>query len=144
MDPIYGRAKSGPPTRTCIQQLCEDTGCSPENMTEVINDREKWRERVRDIRASSTTWLLWWWYIYIYKGATLFKGKFLYRPTLFVVNFLYRPTFSIGNSLYWPTVFIGNSGGNFLYRPILFIGNSFYRQLSFYRQRNDVLDEKVT
>ena len=25
-----------------------------------MNDREKWRERVRDIRASSTTW--WWWY----------------------------------------------------------------------------------
>ena len=28
-----------------------------------MNDREKWRERVRDIRASGTTWLL---YIYIY------------------------------------------------------------------------------
>ena len=28
-----------------------------------MNDREKWRERVRDIRASSTTW--WWGYIYL-------------------------------------------------------------------------------
>ena len=50
--PTYGRAKAGRPARTYIQQLCEDTGCSPE---EAINDREKWRERVRDIRASGMT-----------------------------------------------------------------------------------------
>ena len=35
--------------------LCEDTGCSPEDLPEAMNDREKWRERVRDIRASGTT-----------------------------------------------------------------------------------------
>ena len=28
--PTYGRAKAGQPARTCIQQLCEDTGCSPD------------------------------------------------------------------------------------------------------------------
>ena len=60
--PTYGRAKAGRPARTYIQQLCEDTGCSPEDLPEAMNDREKWRERVRDIRASGT-WL-WWWYIY--------------------------------------------------------------------------------
>ena len=27
-----------------------------------MNDREKWRERVRDIRASDTTWWWWWWW----------------------------------------------------------------------------------
>ena len=54
--PIYGRAKAGRPARTYIQQLCEDTGCSPEDLPEAMNDREKWRERVRDIRASGTTW----------------------------------------------------------------------------------------
>ena len=59
MDPTYGRAKAGRPARTFIQQLCEDTGCSPEDLPESINDREKWRERVRDIRACGTTW--WWW-----------------------------------------------------------------------------------
>ena len=53
--PTYGRAKAGRPARTYIQQLCEDTGRSPEDMTEAINDRKKWRERVRDIRASGTT-----------------------------------------------------------------------------------------
>ena len=56
--PTYGRAKAGRPARTYIQQLCEDTGCSPEDVPEAMNDREKWRERVRDIRASGTTLLL--------------------------------------------------------------------------------------
>ena len=44
-----------------MQQLCEVRGCSPEDLPEAMNDREKWRERVRDIRASGTTW--WWWWI---------------------------------------------------------------------------------
>ena len=51
----YGQAKAGRPARTYIQQLCEDTGCSPEDLPEAMNDREKWRERVRDIHASGTT-----------------------------------------------------------------------------------------
>ena len=58
----YGRAKAGLPARTYIQQVCEDTGCSPEDLVEAMNDREKWRERVRDIRDSGTTWC-WWWYL---------------------------------------------------------------------------------
>ena len=57
--PTYGRAKAGRLTRTYIQKLCEDTGCGPEDLPEVMNDREKWQERVRDIRACGTTW--WWW-----------------------------------------------------------------------------------
>ena len=61
--PTYGRAKARRPARTYIQQLCEDTGCSTEDPPEVMNDREKWREWVRDIRASSMTW--WWWCLYM-------------------------------------------------------------------------------
>ena len=57
--PTYGRAKAGRPARKYIQ-LCEDTGCNPEDLPEAMNDREKWRERVRDICASGTTW---WWYL---------------------------------------------------------------------------------
>ena len=60
--PTYGRAKAGRPARTYIQQLCEDTGCSPEDLPEAMNDREKWRERARDIRASGKTWWWWWWW----------------------------------------------------------------------------------
>ena len=51
--PTYSRAKAGRPARTYIQQLCEDTGCSSEDLP--MNDRKKWRERVRDIRASGMT-----------------------------------------------------------------------------------------
>ena len=30
--PTYGQAKAGRPARTYIQQLCEDTGCNPEDL----------------------------------------------------------------------------------------------------------------
>ena len=44
LTPTYGRAKAGRPARTYIQQLCE-----------AMNNREKSRERVKDISASDTT-----------------------------------------------------------------------------------------
>ena len=59
--PTHGRAKAGRPARTYIQQLCEDTGCCPEDLPRAMNDREEWRERVRDICAASTRWWWWWW-----------------------------------------------------------------------------------
>ena len=62
----YGRAKAGRPAWTYIQQLCEDMGCSPEDQPEALNDREKWRERVKDIRSGAMTWWWWWYLIYIY------------------------------------------------------------------------------
>ena len=43
--PAYGQAKAGGPARTYIQQLCDDTGCNPEDLPEAMNDRETWRER---------------------------------------------------------------------------------------------------
>ena len=64
--PSHGREKAGRPARTYIQQLCEDTGCSPEDPPEAMSDWEEWRERVRDIHAGGTTWWWWWSYIYIY------------------------------------------------------------------------------
>ena len=86
--PTYGQAKAGQPARTYIQQLCEDTGCSPEELPEAMNDREKWRERVRDIRASSTTWwwkwwplLLWLWHWITYEDWYVIKDT-KPKPTL--------------------------------------------------------------
>ena len=64
----YDRAKAGRPAQTYIQQLCENAGCSSEDLPEVMKDREKWQERVRDICAGGTTW--WWWWqgkIYSYQ-----------------------------------------------------------------------------
>ena len=68
--PTYGCAKVGRAARTYIQQLCEDTGCNPEDLPEAMNDREKWRERVRDIRAGGATWWWWWWY-FTYKWSSI-------------------------------------------------------------------------
>ena len=53
--PAHGCARVGRPARTYIQQLCEDTGCNPEDLPEAMNDREKWRETVGDIRAGGAT-----------------------------------------------------------------------------------------
>ena len=75
--PTHGRAKAGRPARTYIQQLCEDTGCCPEDLPESMNDKEKWRERVRDIRATSTTW--WWWWqfrIFVLLGGLPYQGPY--------------------------------------------------------------------
>ena len=54
-NPTHGREKAGRPARTYIQQLCEDTGCCPEDLPRAMNDREEWQERVWDIRATSAT-----------------------------------------------------------------------------------------
>ena len=75
--PTYGRAKVGWPAQTYIQQLCEDTGCSPEDLPEAMNDWEKWRDRVRDIRACSTTWWWWWWSI----NLSLLKSEYQHTFT---------------------------------------------------------------
>ena len=84
--PTHGRAKAGRPARTYIQQLCEDTGCCPEDLPRAMNDREEWRERVRDIHAASTIWWWWWWYtcictnvhIYIYIRIHIYICTYMY------------------------------------------------------------------
>ena len=34
---------------------CSSTGCSPEDQPEAMNNKEEWREKVRDIRTGGTT-----------------------------------------------------------------------------------------
>ena len=51
----HERAKPGRPSRTYIQQLRADTGCSTEDLPKAIDDREVWRERVRNISTDSVT-----------------------------------------------------------------------------------------
>ena len=45
----HGQAKAGQPAKTYIQQLCADTGCSLEDLLGVMDDRDGWRERVKEI-----------------------------------------------------------------------------------------------
>ena len=75
--PTHGRAKAGRPARSYIQQLCEDTGCCPEDLPRAMNNREEWRERVRDIRATSATW--WWWWRILDTMITLCKQISLFK-----------------------------------------------------------------
>ena len=83
--PTHGRAKAGRPARTYIQQLCEDTGCCPEDLPRAMNDREEWRKRVRDIRAASTIWW-WWWHLDV---LSIEKGAFG-SPSTKVAKFTYN------------------------------------------------------
>ena len=38
----HGPAKAGRPAPTYIQQLFADAGCSPEDLQETMDDRERW------------------------------------------------------------------------------------------------------
>ena len=58
-----GWAKAVWPARTYIQQLCADTGYSLEDLSRAMDDRDRWWERVREIRAGGMTS---WWYCHIY------------------------------------------------------------------------------
>ena len=64
--PSHGRAKTRRPARTYIQQLSADTGCSLEDLPGAMDDREGWRERVKEIRTGGAIYI--YIYIYIYHG----------------------------------------------------------------------------
>ncbi len=53
--PSHGRAMTGRPAKTYIQQLCADTGCRLEDLPGAIDDRKEWWERVREIRAGGAS-----------------------------------------------------------------------------------------
>ena len=75
--PLQGRAKARRPARTYIQQLCADTGSSPEDLPKAMNDRKGWRERVGNICTDSATWWWWWWWCILEK-------YFMYRPVIYI------------------------------------------------------------
>ena len=89
--PTHGRAKAGRPARTYIQQLCEDTGYCPEDLPRAMNDREEWRERVRDIRATSARW--WWWWLVL---QFLYGLYFLFYSGTLIDWFFYIVLWSLG------------------------------------------------
>ena len=64
--PSHGRADVGCLARTYLQHICTDTGCNRENLPNVMDNRDEWRGRIREIRARSMTWHDRYIYIYIY------------------------------------------------------------------------------
>ena len=87
--PTHGRAKAGRPARTYIQQLCEDTGCCPEDLPRAMNDREECRERVRDIRATSA---IWWWLTSCSLFHSQHFGWYVLWPSSGVSHWTLEPT----------------------------------------------------
>ena len=99
--PSHGRAKTEWPVRTYIQQLCEDTGCSPGDLTEAMNDWEGWRERVREIRAGGMTrW--WWWQVAEAKYEIILKPFFSLICLIFRKN---EVNLNFKNDMYYSSIF---------------------------------------
>ena len=74
--PSLGRAGVWWPAITYLQQLSTDSGCCLEDLPEAIDDRDEWRERVRETRASGTTWWCWWWYVCIQCQVLISSTRF--------------------------------------------------------------------
>ena len=93
--PSYGQAKSGRPARTYVQQLCEDTGCSPKDQPEAMNDREEWWEKVSDIRAGDT--IRWWW---LMQYSIVRNRTFYIQPGFNCLNFWYKTWWFLSFSIF--------------------------------------------
>ena len=97
--PSHGCASVGQPTRTYLQQLYTETGCSLEDLSEAMNDRDKWQERVREIHASSATW-----YFLHFFSKRIFNslGNYLYSQVLakilYKMRILLNEVHSLSNS----------------------------------------------
>ena len=111
--PSHGRAKAGRPAKTYIQQLCADTGCSLEDLPEVMDNRKVWWERIKNICVDRLTWWWWWFKHCIY--VSIRKEKHHHRQCVSRVRILL--TFSLLLSLspipplslysYHPSLLIG-------------------------------------
>ena len=52
--PSHGNRTAGRPHKTYVDMLAEDINCRPEDVKNLMNDREAWKERVMACRTSST------------------------------------------------------------------------------------------
>lgn len=51
--PTHGKQDPGRPKRTFIDQLTDDTGCNAQELDNAMTNKEEWRKRVKQCRASS-------------------------------------------------------------------------------------------
>ena len=63
--PSHRHTSVGQLTRTYLQQLGMNRGFCQEDLSEVMDDRDEWQERIREIHTGSMTWW-WWWYIFLH------------------------------------------------------------------------------
>ena len=88
--------------------MCTDTRCSLEDLPEVMDDRDGWREIVMEIHASSTPWR-WWWkhncstgiegYVWFY-GISNIVGYLMPNPFFTYKHFYFKQFSWTGNSFF--------------------------------------------
>ena len=61
-NPSHGRTSVERTARTYQHQLCENIGCSLNDLLKAMDDRDEWQGRVREICHRGTTWWWWWWW----------------------------------------------------------------------------------
>ena len=81
--PSNGWAKAGHPVCTYIQQLCANTGCSPEDLLKAMDDREVCQERVRNICTDSMTW---WYYLPTPSARAGYDTRSIFKRSLTGLN----------------------------------------------------------
>ena len=52
--PTHGERKRGRPRKTYVDQLMEDTLCNVNELKTAMDDKDEWKKRVKNCRASST------------------------------------------------------------------------------------------
>ena len=52
--PKHGKRSRGRPAKTFVDQLVDDTECNVDELMNAMNDRDEWKLRVNECRASST------------------------------------------------------------------------------------------
>ena len=52
-EPKHGKQEQGRPKRTYIDQLADDTGCRKQELNNAMTNKDDWRKRVMQCRASS-------------------------------------------------------------------------------------------
>ena len=75
--PSHAWAKTRRPGRNYIQQLCADTGYNLEDLQGAMDDKDRRKERVREICASNATW--WWFHDLSWQLHTLISVIILYQ-----------------------------------------------------------------
>ena len=115
-----------------------------------MNDREEWRERVRDIRAASTIWW-WWWYIYMQAlmmvtetetlTSTLHHNLFTYLDYAFFADFILIRNCKYSSILLLNQLWMVQWSFGQQFQPL---SSLYYRFLVVYFHRYDISEENLS
>jgi len=53
-EPSHGKRSHGRPRKTHVDQLIADTACTYEDLANLMDDRDRWKELIIESQASST------------------------------------------------------------------------------------------